>query len=480
MSFFDIVIARSENHVIGVNNSIPWKCKKDLEFFKKITTQGTHPNVLIMGRKTWESLPRKPLPNRIHIILSKTLTQEQINIEYPNIHTIYIASSLDEGLQLSKKFRFSKVYVIGGAEIYQQAISHPRCLKIYESIIHTQIQSHDASIKYLNQINEDSFSLVKEYPEEKEDTISFHVRIWKRKQTLLWWIDPSCYEKDWLDFLFHSIPTLSIIDTNKEKLIPNAIIIANQLVHLQDAFRMYHLTDTPYTLIHLSDEYLDDDYSCYRSPCCKHIFRNYYHPYLESQSDISSKLTTFAIGYRNMFHTIEPYIQTHRPYLWSFAGYLKKSDRTQICQLFHRFQPYHLFESMGFNTGIMDAPTYSMILRQSKFVLCPIGNCSLDTFRLYEALEAGAIPVTLYSNVNQPFIRYISNYWEHIFGKNTYLPFIVNPTWEQNVKTLQYLLENTVIYERIQSEIVQFWKTYKNKIQQKFTEQLWNTRHISI
>ena len=65
-----IIAAMSENRVIGKNNAMPWSIKGNLAHFKE-TTMGWP---CIMGRKTWESLPKKPLPGRLNIIISKTMT----------------------------------------------------------------------------------------------------------------------------------------------------------------------------------------------------------------------------------------------------------------------------------------------------------------------------------------------------------------------------------------------------------------------
>lgn len=67
---FDLVFARSLNHGIGFKNQIPWNLPADLKMFKKITCSGPHRNSIIMGRKTYESI-RKPLPNRLNIVISK-------------------------------------------------------------------------------------------------------------------------------------------------------------------------------------------------------------------------------------------------------------------------------------------------------------------------------------------------------------------------------------------------------------------------
>lgn len=63
-----LIAAVSENNVIGQNSSIPWDCSPDRQFFKHLTLNGT----VIMGRKTWDSLPIKPLSGRLNVLVSKT------------------------------------------------------------------------------------------------------------------------------------------------------------------------------------------------------------------------------------------------------------------------------------------------------------------------------------------------------------------------------------------------------------------------
>ena len=73
---FSIIVACTDEGIIGVNNTIPWYIPDDLKYFKTITTGNEkNKNIVIMGRNTWESLPTqyKPLKDRINIIISNTL-----------------------------------------------------------------------------------------------------------------------------------------------------------------------------------------------------------------------------------------------------------------------------------------------------------------------------------------------------------------------------------------------------------------------
>ena len=65
----NIIAAMAKNRVIGINNKIPWNIPNDLKYFKKLTT--ANKSAIIMGRKTWDSLPIKPLPNRRNYVLTK-------------------------------------------------------------------------------------------------------------------------------------------------------------------------------------------------------------------------------------------------------------------------------------------------------------------------------------------------------------------------------------------------------------------------
>lgn len=103
-----LVVAMAENNVIGKENKLIWHLPADLKFFKNLTTG--HP--IIMGRKTYESIG-KPLPNRTNIIITR---QPDFKAE-----SCLVAHSLSEALMMAQQLD-SDIFVIGGAEIYNQAM----------------------------------------------------------------------------------------------------------------------------------------------------------------------------------------------------------------------------------------------------------------------------------------------------------------------------------------------------------------------
>ncbi|MBX9669992.1 MAG: dihydrofolate reductase [Candidatus Obscuribacterales bacterium] len=121
---FGIVVACDLNRGIGKNNQLPWRLSADLKYFKQITSTTTEPkkyNAVIMGRKTWESIPpqHRPLPNRYNIVLTR-------NPNYPVPQGVFRFASLDETFEKLQEGPIEQVFIIGGAEIYNQAIQHER------------------------------------------------------------------------------------------------------------------------------------------------------------------------------------------------------------------------------------------------------------------------------------------------------------------------------------------------------------------
>jgi dihydrofolate reductase len=124
-----IIVAVSENNVIGVSNQLPWHLSNDLKYFKSIT-QG---HSIIMGRKTYDSIGR-PLPNRENIIItsSKAIFDS----------ALIIKNSIDDAINYCKEKNLDEVFIIGGDTIYKQTIDIAH--KIYYTKVHTVIENGNA------------------------------------------------------------------------------------------------------------------------------------------------------------------------------------------------------------------------------------------------------------------------------------------------------------------------------------------------
>ena len=118
---FKAIAAMSLNRVIGRGNQIPWHLPEDFKWFKKMTTG----NIIVMGRKTFESIG-KPLPNRETIVVSRT------GFSYPGVRTV---RSLEE-IKVPEDSR--AVFICGGAQIYAQALD--RCSDLYLTVVKKEVE----------------------------------------------------------------------------------------------------------------------------------------------------------------------------------------------------------------------------------------------------------------------------------------------------------------------------------------------------
>jgi dihydrofolate reductase len=164
-----LVVAMSENYVIGEQGAIPWKLSDDLRFFKNLTEN----HVVVMGRKTFESLPKK-LSNRIHIAVSR-------NKKYDlDDEDCFVVTCLDEALDFAKTFFGKKVFVIGGGEIYAQAIQK----KVVDTIYLTHVKAQVQGDTYFPQIDWNAWSETdrKHFNKNEKNQYDFDIIELRRKE----------------------------------------------------------------------------------------------------------------------------------------------------------------------------------------------------------------------------------------------------------------------------------------------------------
>jgi len=147
-----IIAAMAENRVIGKNNALPWSLKADMAHFKELTVGWPS----IMGRKTWESLPKRPLPGRPNIIVSRSLPADAAP-------QAAVFPSLQEAVQHCADYQ--KIFICGGASLYREAL--PLAHKIELTVIHRQYEGdaffpeiEPAQWKKVGAVDFDEFSFV--------------------------------------------------------------------------------------------------------------------------------------------------------------------------------------------------------------------------------------------------------------------------------------------------------------------------------
>ena len=162
--FLKLIVATDNDYGIGKGNDLAWHCPEDLQIFKNKTSN----SIIIMGRKTLESLPNgKPLPNRTNVVLTRTMPEKPV-------HGVIYFHSVEDVLEFVEG---ENAWVIGGAEVYKQFIEHAD--EIHETDIHG---CHDCDIHF------DSGELLSKthecrnvFPETFKDSKAYSITIWSKK-----------------------------------------------------------------------------------------------------------------------------------------------------------------------------------------------------------------------------------------------------------------------------------------------------------
>lgn len=169
-----LVVAASDNGVIGNANKIPWRLPRDIEYFKQRTLYADKDKtpVVIMGRKTYDSFPKKfrPLPGRQNIVITRN---EGI---VKDLGVIYV-SSLEQAMSEARKIT-SHAYIIGGAEIYKQALE----AGVVDAIFITRVLATVEGDAFFAPIDGTKFknTLYREYASDAENKYAMRFETWVR------------------------------------------------------------------------------------------------------------------------------------------------------------------------------------------------------------------------------------------------------------------------------------------------------------
>ena len=164
-----LVVARARNGVIGRDGDLPWRLRSDLQRFKAITLG----KPCIMGRRTWESLPLKPLPGRLNLVLSRD--------ESFAARGALVCTTLDEAIEIARETAeeegVDEICVIGGTALFEKAL--PRARRIYL----TEVEAEPEGDVLFPAFDETAFPELSSeaHPAGEKDDHGFVFRVLERK-----------------------------------------------------------------------------------------------------------------------------------------------------------------------------------------------------------------------------------------------------------------------------------------------------------
>ena len=155
-----IIVAATRSMGIGLRGSLPWQgLKNEMAYFARVTSASTSPgetNAVIMGRKTWQSIPQRfrPLKNRVNVVISRNPGAADLENDGGRFWGPHVAGSLEAAVELlrgdfrgspaegsgEQMPRIGKVFVIGGAEVYKSALSLPETRRILLTRIRSDME----------------------------------------------------------------------------------------------------------------------------------------------------------------------------------------------------------------------------------------------------------------------------------------------------------------------------------------------------
>jgi dihydrofolate reductase len=162
-----LIVAASENNVIGKNGELLWNLPNDMKFFKNTTWAMP----VIMGRKTFDSLNGNPLPGRFNFVISRKANG------IPSNDKITVTDNLQEAINLAQETDCKEVFIIGGGQIYAASISVAN--KIYMTRVHETFEG-DA---FFPEIDPAIWKLVsnRDFGTDEKHAYAYSFQVWEKK-----------------------------------------------------------------------------------------------------------------------------------------------------------------------------------------------------------------------------------------------------------------------------------------------------------
>lgn len=262
--------------------------------------------------------------------------------------------------------------------------------------------------------------------------------------------DVKIMEQDWLEELLgRPMKIMKMPETSADLAAGQLIWVTCSRADLQiwtNIFKAFETEKRPFKVLHLSDEYGKDDISWYSSPMCKGVIRNYYRPECEGIAHV----VQIPLGYADGL-PLKEINSNVRNYIWSFEGtrWFNREDKIQALKT---ITPNHFrFYDQWLDPAQSSRSDYFTRLKKSQFVPIIRGN-HFETFRLYEVLEAGAIPLVIRDTGDDVYWKWLTDH----------IPLVNTSTAEDAKKLISYLMINPDQRNLYKEGILKKYNEWKN------------------
>jgi len=263
------------------------------------------------------------------------------------------------------------------------------------------------------------------------------------KQDIAWGIYHKENSDKWIKEILNKIEFKSIDDISEVDSGDKIIIVDSNVDQKIKIYTQLQLVCSKVFLIHLGNESVNPNLSpiydkfnfVWRAFCSGRYFNN-------------KKVRCLPIGYKS--GTVFNNNLFERKYKWAFMGTPHKSSRHDLLFQLSDIKPAFLHKTEKFNTKVINAKKMSDILSLTEFIPCPNGFFHPETYRIYEALECGCIPI----------VENAYNYYDRLFPSN---PFLRVDKWQEARLIIKEWKKEKIIEK--QKECRNWWQNYKNQLQ---------------
>ena len=255
--------------------------------------------------------------------------------------------------------------------------------------------------------------------------------------------------KEWIELILKRVKFTEIFNLDDLEKNDKLIIVDSKIDNKESFYLELSKKCKEIYLFHLGDEgALEKKEIIYE--CCKHVWRTFFWNSLKKFKNCSF----IPIGYKSFEKTTKKTLN-EKKYIWSYLGTVHHASRFDLTYQLKKIEPNFLKKTQAFGSkDSLDSKSYYNILNESIFLPIPIGFIHPETYRLFECLEIGCIPV-----VESP-----KNFFDLLFPNN---PFIKIELWKDAVNIINDLKNNPEVLEKKRNDCINWWSNTKLNYQEK-------------